>query len=49
MLNLNELNEEREKASIDKSDLFDFYNWAYDELVKEVEELRSKLKIATKK
>jgi hypothetical protein len=40
MLNLRKLAAEREKASEDKADLFDFYNDNWDKLVAEVERLR---------
>lgn len=40
MLNLDELEVEREKATIDKADLFDFYNSFWDQLVGEIEDLR---------
>jgi hypothetical protein len=40
MLNLRKLAKEREDASVDKADLFDFYNNNWDLLVNEIEKLR---------
>lgn len=42
-LDLDELEIEREKSSVDKSDLFDFYHAVYDELVNEIKALRVKV------
>ncbi len=44
MLDLEELEEQREEATIDKVDLFDFYNANWDRLVDEIRRLRSKVK-----
>lgn len=40
MLDLDKLEEEREAATIDKVDLFDFYNKNWDKLVQEIKKLR---------
>lgn len=40
MLNLEQLEADREKATIDKADLFDFYHDNWDRLVAEIKELR---------
>ena len=42
MINLNELGRQREKASEDKADLFDFYNKHWDALVAALTELKKK-------
>lgn len=42
MLDLDKLQREREGASVDKSDLFDFYHYYFDVLVKEHQTLKSK-------
>jgi len=44
MLDLDAMEKDRLAAQIDKSDLFDFYNHYYFELLEEVQELRQKLK-----
>lgn len=44
MLDLEQMEHDRVVAQIDKSDLFDFYNHYYFELLEEVKELRGKLK-----
>lgn len=44
MLDLEELEQKREEASVDKSDLFDFYNHNWDKLVAEIERLREEKK-----
>jgi hypothetical protein len=40
VLNLQQLEEQREKATIDKADLFDFYHDNWDSLVAEIVKLR---------
>lgn len=44
VLDLDKLEEDREAATIDKVDLFDFYNANWDKLVEEIRSLRAKLK-----
>lgn len=41
MLDLDKLAEEKEKATIDKADLFDFYHKNWNSLVAEIRRLRS--------
>ena len=43
MIDLNKLEAEREAATQDKADLFDFYHKNWDALVAEIEELRREL------
>jgi hypothetical protein len=40
MIDLDKLEQDREAACIDKSDLFDFYNTNWDKLVAEIRSLR---------
>ena len=43
MIDLDELEREREEATIDKVDLFDFYNKNWDRLIEEIRELRTQI------
>ena len=43
-LDLDQLSEEFEEASIDKSDLFDFYHDNWDRLIAEIRMLRERAK-----
>lgn len=43
MLDLDQLEVEREKATIDKADLFDFYHDNWDKLVEEVRDFQQLL------
>jgi hypothetical protein len=42
-LDLDRLEEEREEATIDKVDLFDFYSKYWDQLIEEIRRLREEL------
>lgn len=42
-MDLNKLDEELEEATIDKAELFDFYNANWSKLIGEIQKLRSQL------
>lgn len=48
-IDLNELDEIREKASSDKADLFDFYHDNWDSVIAEIKRLREAIDAAMEK